>query len=100
VVGSPENAVLAATQFAVAVALFHFAIPSVIRDGRAKAFRMWALALSIALFGVDRFTAFMLGTPISTMSLFAHVSLVAYGALRFAAIASCGLTKWGETLDD
>lgn len=61
---------------------------------------MWALALTIALFGVDRFTAFMVGTPISTMALIAHVSLVAYGTLRFTAIARCGLTKWGETLDD
>lgn len=93
------NMILAALEMATAMILFHRAIPSVIQAGKSKAFKIWALALCLGFFSVDRLTAFLNNLPTSHMMLLAHVWLVVYGVLRYAHIAGRGLTPWGETCD-
>lgn len=93
------NMVLAAFEMTTAMLLFHRAIPSVIQAGKMKAFKIWALALCLGLFSVDRFTAFLNNLPVAHMTLLAHIWLISYGLLRYAHIASRGLTAWGETCD-
>lgn len=93
------NMVLAALEMTTAMFLFHRAIPSVIQAGKGKAFKIWALALCLGFFSVDRFTAFLNNVSIAHMTLLAHIWLISYGVLRYAHIARRGLTAWGDTCD-
>lgn len=93
------NMILAGFEMTTAMLLFHRAIPSVIQAGKLKAFKIWALALCIGLFSVDRFTAFLNVSQVTPMTLLAHVWLISYGLLRYVHIARRGLTAWGDTFD-
>lgn len=94
-VGSPLDAMLALVEITVAMVLFHRALPSVLQGGRLKAFQIWALAMALGMFGVDRFAAYINGTHTSPLAMLGHCWLAAYGVLRFAHIARRGLTAWG-----
>ena len=86
----------ASVQFAVGLLLLHKAVPTVLIEGRVKAFIVWFLGTMLLLFASGHIIAALYGLSTFWVNQLAQAVGTIYGILRYRHIVRAGAVHWTE----